>query len=448
MCATIEPARALPRDVRAIVAQSGFTRRAAPDVIEVAECERVVCEELARPDCSAATLAARLLDLGFPPLESAWDVLWSAERREGSATDFAQARVAPLEVLELLALSVPAAGVRRSFAARIVAEPSAEDVLWIADYLTEHGSWREVDLAFGLSRVDSAWLGLDPALLHDRVESALTAMLARDPMAYGSLRTTVAAAPQAFGSVALDALAEMSGDRALSTLFELLELRRLDASEVLGAIEDVGRRCLPPFDPYLLQRLRELAAQEDPSVRGAALRAAGALGDEESLPLQLEGLAQASGAVRSAAGAALTELTGLRFGSDARRWLSWYAGERRWWDERAPAVLERLAHDDVAVVIAALAEIVPHRLQRDRSARAVAGLLGDESPELRRLACLTLEQLGGRVVAPEVVERLADVDETVRASAHRCLQRMFGLELPPGFEIWRAQLERGDVVLR
>lgn len=452
MSATMQPGRATQGHLRArgepIAAGQERAARIAPDVIEVAACERIVWEELGRAGCSADSLAERLLAQGFPAFEPAWGLLWSAEERGPTARSFVQAHVSPLDVLGRLALGSPAAGVRRTLALCIAGEPNAGQVQWIAGHLSIHGSWREVDLALGLSRVDAQWLAIDAEQLHGTIVDALAAILARDGLAFGALRSTVVAAPEAFGSVALDALARCGGARALSTLSDLLDSRRLDAASVLAAMATVGRRCVPPFDEFLLQRLRELSVEEDPRLRSAAMRAAAAVGDEDSLPLQISGLLFEHGDVRSAAGDALEELTGLRFGNDSERWTSWYANETEWWDGEAPAVLERLTDDDTAVAIAALAELVPHRLYRARLARAVAGLLEDESPELRRLACLTLEQLHGRVVAPELVERLSDVDDAVRESAHRCLTTLFGLDLPPELEAWKSELEREDLVLR
>jgi HEAT repeat protein len=321
-------------------------------------------------------------------------------------------------------------------------------VLWIAAHLGAHGSWRELDVALALSRVDAAWLGLDPDQLRGTVVDTLSGILARDPLAFGALRSTLEAAPEGFGPLGLEALGRATGPRALATLSDLLDGRRLDAASVLGAIESVGRRSLPPFDEFLLQRLRELAVEEDPRLRSAALRAAGALGDEESLQLQISGLMFEHGDVRSAACAALGELTGLRFGNDVERWTSWHANEIEWWDAEAAQVLARLVDDDMPTAVAALSDLVTHRLHRARLAQAVAGLLEDESPELRRLACVTLEQLGARVIAPALVERLADIDDDVRASAHRCLTTLFGLDLPPELEAWKSELERSDLVLR
>jgi HEAT repeat protein len=449
MSATMQSGRAL-HDVARKRAEPVAVQetRIAPDVLEVAACERALREDLARPGCDAASVAERLLAQGFPPLEPAWALLWSAEARGPMASAFAKANVSHLDVLGRIALAAPAAGVRRTLALCIAGEPSAEQVLWIAAHLGAHGSWREVDLALGLSRVDADWLGLDPDALRGTIVDTLAGILARDPLAFGALRSAAQAAPEGFGPLGLEALGRSSGARALATLSELLDGRRLGAASVVGAIESVGRRSVPPFDEFLLQRLRELAVDEDPQLRSAALRAAAALGDEESLPLQISGLMFEHGDVRSAAGDALGELTGLHFGNDTERWTSWYANEIGWWDGEAPLVLEHLADDDTPTAIAALSELVTHRLYRARLAHAVAGLLEDESPELRRLACLTLEQLDGRVVAPALVERLADVDDAVRESAHRCLTTLFGLDLPPELEAWKAELERKDLVLR
>jgi hypothetical protein len=87
-------------------------------------------------------------------------------------------------------------------------------------------------------------------------------------------------------------------------------------------------------------------------------------------------------------------------------------------------------------------------MQRGRLARAIARRLEDESPQVRHLACLALEQLGSRTVALDVLERLSDVDDDVRDSAHRCLQTLFRVELPPEREPWIDHFEQSDLALR
>lgn len=429
MFATLQQARAVSSGVRPV------------DPVEVGECRRALREALAGGDCGAACLAERLSSLGFPALEPAWDLLWSAGSDEDLTREFERARIAGLDVLERLVLSSPPTASRRSLASRIVDEPRAEELLWICEHLGRHGTWRDVDLVLGLTRVDAEWLGLHPTVLEDRARSALTSILERDSTAFGALRSTVESAPAAFGATAVAALGESDGRRALETLTALIDLPRIDAAAVTSAIESVGRRALPPFDPYLLRRMREQSQAADPRQRAAALRACGALRDDEALPLLISGVSDDHSSVRSAATAALAEQTGLRFGNDPQRWASWYAGEVSWWESSAPSAIQRLGDEDLAVVVAALAEIVPHRLRRERLATAVAELLGHDSAELRRLACQSLEQLGGRTLAPAIVERLADVDDSVRASAHRCLEALFALGLPPDVEAWREHFE-------
>lgn len=429
MSAILQQARELPAKVRPV------------DPIEVEECRRALREASARPDCNATRLAERLLVLGFPALDPAWDLLWSAERGEEPSVDLVGERIAPLEVLERVVLASPPVSRRRSLAWRIAVEPSAEEILWICDHLGRHGTWRDVDLVLGITRVQAEWLGLDGVALLDRARSALVQLLERDPTSFGALRTTVEVAPQDFGAMAVAALADCEGAQALETLSSLLDLLRIDGAAVAAAIETVGRRSLPPFDPYLLTRLREAAQSGDPRLRAASLRALGALRDDEAMPLQISGISDEHSAVRSAAATALAEQTGLRFGNDPQRWTSWYAGETAWWEASALAAMEQLTDEDPAIVVAALAEIVPHRLGRDRLARAVAGLLDHESAQLRGLACSSLAQLGSRETALTVVDRLADIDDSVRVSAHRCLETLFGLDLPPQVDAWKDSLE-------
>jgi len=445
MCATTQPAQAVPaRDARPAAEAPG----GRVDPVELAACRTALLEPCGREGAGASALVARLQGIGFPPLAPTWALLWSSADDTALSAALASAGVERLDLLGRLAQATPGPTLRRVLEARIVSEPSAGELTWMLDFLAEHGAWREVDLVLALSAVDVLWIGLDPADVDARAVDALRALLARDPKTYGALRSCVRVAPEDHAAVAIEALAGATGERALAALADLLDDRRIDACALLQAIEAVGRRSLPPFDDFLLRRLRELSREEDAALRAAALRASGALGDEDSLTLQIEGLADERGTVRSAAGAALTELTGLRLGPSPQRWTSWYAGESAWWDERAPRVLEQLEHDDPAVAIAALSELVPHRMCRGRLARAIAPRLDDDSPELRRLACLALEQLGSRAVAPQVLERLGDVDEGVRECAHHCLRSLFHVDLPPERDAWIDHLEQSDLALR
>src|SRR5262245_33960081 len=100
MSATMQSGRAMQGVARKRAEATAVQEeRIAPDVLEIAACERAVREELARPGCDAGSVAARLLEQGFPPLEPAWALLWSAEERGPTARAFVQANVSHLDVL-------------------------------------------------------------------------------------------------------------------------------------------------------------------------------------------------------------------------------------------------------------------------------------------------------------------------------------------------------------
>lgn len=452
MSLTMEQVRAVPARAPQGATSGSRDAQVVPsvraDAIEVAACRKAILEECARPGATLHALEQRLSGVGFPALAPTWQLVWTLDHDNTLAGAFAASGIEPLDLLERLTLATPGHLVRRLMEARIVSEAPAEELTWILEHLAEHGAWREVDLALSISAVDVVWLGLDPAQVDAEVVVALQRMLARDTKGFGSLRSLVKESPEDFAEVGIEALSGTTGERALATLAYLLDDNRLDTIALVRAVEQVGRRSLPPFDEFLLRRLRELSQDDDIELRAASLRASGALADERSLDLQIAGISDEEAIVRSAAGDALNELTGLRFGTSPERWLSWYASENAWWDERAQTVLDRLEDVDPAVAISAIGELIPHRMQRARLASAIARCLDNESPELRRLACLGIEQLGSRTVVLDVLERLTDVDEDVRESAHHCLQAFFQVELPPEPESWVALLERSDVALR
>ncbi|HVS17870.1 MAG TPA: hypothetical protein VMT18_04660, partial [Planctomycetota bacterium] len=279
MCVTMQPGRTLQDPGATTGAVRQGAAQQTPDPVELSACRASLLEELARPTCSATSLVERLLELGFPPLAATWPLLWSEGVNGPLAEAFVEARISQLDVLAKLTLASPAASVRRQLGARLAGEPRPEELIWIAEHLAAHGSWREVDLALALGRVDATWLGIEPERIQADVQRALCAMLARDDKSYGTLRSAVERDPRAHGGAALEALGAMAGPRALATLSNLLEVRPLTVVTVLEAVARVARRSLPPFDEFLLRRLRELAADDDPRVRAAGLRACAALAD-------------------------------------------------------------------------------------------------------------------------------------------------------------------------
>jgi len=185
-----------------------------------------------------------------------------------------------------------------------------------------------------------------------------------------------------------------------------------------------------------------LKSASDVTAVQAAVYALGRLGDEESLPLLLALLEEASGGVRMRAAQALEEITGLSYGDDAERWIAWYENEEAWYDEHVDQLLTQLESAEEEQVFDAVRGLARLRLYRDETASQMLFLLGSDSPGLRRLACQGLAQLGSRVAVAPLVECLTDADETVVQSAWIALRCLTGLDLPAEHEAWRAATER------
>jgi HEAT repeat protein len=415
---------------------------------ELAASERTILRALERDDASRTTIAEALESQGFPPLPAAWSLLVTPGMEPGSSAQWMRARTSGLAVLaELLHRSGRPR--RKSFLTSLAECGLPEEQWnWVLGSLGEQASAFDIQLILSLHGLQRQATPLTDGDVDEHLRRTLSMILARDPPAITALSAEVALAPHLHGAMALAVLDGLSGARALAALGRLLEYEAVEPAAALAAVERVARRSLPPFDSYLLRDLRELARNGTGDVRCAALRALGALDDRDAVALFLDGLQTDQPEVRSASNAALVELSGLNFGLDVRRWTAWYGAERRWWQEKSESVLASLTSDSRSEVLAALGEVVTHRLDRTSLSRAVADVLQNDSADLRRLACMCLGQLGSLVATPQLVERLADLDPTVQQAAHDALQLLLDTPLPPDPQAWSDYLNARTIVLR
>ncbi|MFN4261571.1 MAG: HEAT repeat domain-containing protein [Gemmataceae bacterium] len=124
---------------------------------------------------------------------------------------------------------------------------------------------------------------------------------------------------------------------ALAAALRLTRDRRFN-EELLAAVRDGP----PPrrqaaadtlavlVDEALLEKLRALLTdpRQDVAVRQAALWTLGRCGRKETVPLLLDQVAGEPELLRLAAAAALEELTGLSYGTDAARWRNWWQSHK------------------------------------------------------------------------------------------------------------------------
>src|SRR5206468_1304944 len=134
--------------------------------------------------------------------------------------------------------------------------------------------------------------------------------------------------------------------------------------------------------------------------------------------------------VRDSALWALRKVSGLSLPADPVPWRTWSTEETGWHRNARPRLLQELSSRDGARVVAALRAYGVRRTRRAELAEEVTRVLASPRPELRRIACETLGQIGSSAASPALVELLADPDKSVAAAARQALQSISGLEVP------------------
>jgi hypothetical protein len=300
-----------------------------------------------------------------------------------------------------------------------------------------------------LKRIIALGAGDDSEVLGDETRACTAAVLRRDPRGHLVLGPDLAREFPLLFPYLLDAVGDTGSPAGLRFLGRVLARRCGHDAAALRHIELIGEGAMPPFAPELRSAVRAAFDYEDDQVAEAAARASGALADTDAVEALSAMLETRPARVRGAAHEALKRISGQSFGSTRARWESWHADELDWWEEESGAVLERLASDELQHVAAALGQIVRRRLFRDELAGAVLPLLGDSRPEVRRLACQGLSQLGCTRTMRALVEMLTDMDGSVAREALNALQSLSGEDLPPDPETWRTFLDdRGGRLAR
>ena len=253
--------------------------------------------------------------------------------------------------------------------------------------------------------------------LADDLRAAVASVLKEDRSAFSGLWSLFGETPDVLLPAVVRAIGDADDVRGLVTLGNLLNEDRVPHEIALGSIAVIADGENPPFDVRVLADVRRVLDRAQGAALAAAARAAGRLQDFEALPELIELLDSTDPKVKTEALGALRFTSGLDFRSDSRRWAAWYDGEREWWEDEAPAVIDRLGSSDIADVVASVNVVVARRLYRNELAVEVYGLLSHSESGMRSLACSALGQLGSTVVLEELVRSLDDSDSSVRSSA-------------------------------
>lgn len=295
------------------------------------------------------------------------------------------------------------------------------------------GSADHLRLLVRVTSPPAARPGLAPEL-RGGFESALTAILARDPAALARLPALLSESPAALAAPIVDGLAGQPSAEATRLLADLLG--RTPGLDVLLLLRLAERGPLLAEASGLHGSVRRYLRERDPVVVGAAAQACGRLGDEEAIGELVALLGHEDGRVRASAIDALQRLTGLAYGADPARWLRWYREEERWWEREAESLLIHVERGRGLEYVRASREVLEHRLYRARIARAFALGLTRAQGEGAELACQALERLRSPVGVGALVEALEHREPRVRQAAWKALRAITGVELPPDPVAW------------
>jgi len=264
---------------------------------------------------------------------------------------------------------------------------------------------------------------------------ALTEILARTPASVSQIPRLLAESAPILGAPIVEAMASIRGPQTTRILADLLgRTPGLDAL-LLARLAERGRLEAGAGRP-VFESVRRYFQQRDPMLIVAAIRAAGRLGDDDSVEPLIAFMEHEDERIKASAFEALATITGLSIGPDPVRWSRWYHEEMRWWDTEAETRLISIERGANLEFVRASREALEHRLYRDRIAASFATALGRANPEEIRLACSALERLGSTVAVPALTACLNSEDPEVRRAAHAALRAITGLDLPPESDSW------------
>ncbi len=286
------------------------------------------------------------------------------------------------------------------------------------------GDARAIDHALVLTEAESP-RGESALAVSEDARHALTAILARDPEAYGelrhlayfvsaaTLRTIAQAAGGAFTPEGLELLTGLLGWKDDADFALLTEIRR--TTEVIGATN---------FEDAARGRVRERLDSRSARVRGEAAALLGSLRDLGSLERLIVLLGDAERLARDGAYQALRAISGATLPPDPAAWRAWIAAEREWVARGLPDLADDLVSDDRARAVRAIGTCAAHALFRDDVAQGLVVALSNENSAVRRLACQALARIGSEHGVEPLSQALEDPDESVRMAAQSALAEL------------------------
>jgi HEAT repeat protein len=396
------------------------------------EIGRALRESRRADSAPAPKLVERIANAGSGALDAQLDILAQARVPEAASDDLPQILSEPQRELLLAALArMPAKAVRAAIQGRL-ANPHVDVGARLAAMhaLGTIGLGSDLAWLVGIApRGPSGEKVLSPEA-REALRSASHSILQRDPRAFPALAEVLRRTDAAAASALLDAAGSSPDPRALEVLFAAAPMQR----ELAPQIAALAAKCGPSNSPALNREFVEWLVSELGSARSqyarSLLQTIGILDDGACVPALIARLSDKEPGVKDSALWALRRVSGLAFPADPTAWTLWERSESTWHTDVRPRLRTNLVSSDPKLVVGALRAYGEHRTRRGELAAEVSRALVDAHPELRRLACATLQTIGSSSAATALTVALDDPDPTVADAAWRALKTITGIELP------------------
>jgi HEAT repeat protein len=268
---------------------------------------------------------------------------------------------------------------------------------------------------------------LDSASL-SALRAAYAGILRRAPRAYDLLEDLRTKLPDDAREELLKALADVGDGRALEVLFECARTQPASRGTAVALVP-----LLAPSRNVQIARefsafLREQVDLSRPDWTRSVFNALAVLDEGGAIPALLECVESQQLPLRESSLAALRRISGLSFGSERRRWESWYRDELAWFGRPRSAPLARARLGESPLDI--LRDYAGHRLFRSDLAAEIAPLLDQRDPAIRAMVCQTLERLGSQRAVRDLIPILDDPVPQVAGAARHALETLVGGHVP------------------